>query len=463
MAEKEPKLSKKQLAAAKRKLRRQKKKEEKRAPAVPAVVVKPEVFVKGEPSRKRERETEDYDIQYVLEHADPAMARGIKAMLDEDMLEEEEDQAMVEGMMCSDSEEMSDSELDEEEQKKADDATVVGGIPTTAGYVFHEGVARSRTHLRSIRQNRMAHLKCVVDHPELTEIQDCTSSDPRMTVHMKGYRHAVPVPIHWSRKRKYLQNQRGLDKVLFELPDYVAATGIQRIRSATLTSDDAASLRATMRQRLRPKMGRLTVDYQLLEDAFFKYAKKPTLSDPYELYFEGKEKHIERRKFRPGKMSAALREALGMVNESDPPPFLWAMQRMRRLPPSYPLMRVPGINAPIPTGARYGFQPGCWGQPPMDNQGRPLFDGVEEGLDGKLSFEQRYYRSAPKAWGKIVPRAAEVGEGPEGEGDIDMEGEAEAEEVIPAQKPAMEYEGAVEEDLSQFYNTAPDGSKLPAQ
>lgn len=35
-------------------------------------------------------------------------------------------------------------------------------------------------------------------------------------------------------------------------------------------------------------------------------------------------------------------------------------------PPSYPQLKIPGLNAPIPPGASFGYRPGEWGKPPVD-------------------------------------------------------------------------------------------------
>ncbi len=42
----------------------------------------------------------------------------------------------------------------------------------------------------------------------------------------------MPVPRHWSQKRKYLQGKRGLEKPPFQLPDFIEATGIGEMRQA---------------------------------------------------------------------------------------------------------------------------------------------------------------------------------------------------------------------------------------
>ncbi|KAE9597149.1 putative PSP, proline-rich [Lupinus albus] len=45
-------------------------------------------------------------------------------------------------------------------------------------------------------------------------------------------------------------------------------------------------------------------------------------------------------------------------------------------PPSYPHLKIPGLNAPIPHGASFGYHPGGWGKPPVDEYGRPLYGDV---------------------------------------------------------------------------------------
>ena len=43
------------------------------------------------------------------------------------------------------------------------------------------------------------------------------------------------------------------------------------------------------REKMRPKVGKLDIDYQVLHDAFFKHQTKPNLSYMGDLYYEGKE------------------------------------------------------------------------------------------------------------------------------------------------------------------------------
>jgi splicing factor 3B subunit 2 len=168
-----------------------------------------------------------------------------------------------------------------------------------------------------------------------------------------------------------MAGKRGVEKPPFKLPDFIEATGIAKIRQAIMERIADQSLKAKNREKVHPKMGKLDIDYQVLHDAFFKYAKKPLLSKHSDMYYEGKEYEAKMMTKRPGQLSAAIKEALGMA-EGAPPPWLINMQRYGP-PPAYPGLKIPGLNAPIPQGAEYGYHPGGWGKPPVDEFGNPLY------------------------------------------------------------------------------------------
>lgn len=65
-------------------------------------------------------------------------------------------------------------------------------------------------------------------------------------------------------------------------------------------------------------------------------------------YYEGKELETDLRTKKPGELSDELTEALS-IPPLAPPPWLIAMQRFGP-PPSYPNLRIKGLNAPIPSG-----------------------------------------------------------------------------------------------------------------
>ena len=65
-------------------------------------------------------------------------------------------------------------------------------------------------------------------------------------------------------------------------------------------------------------------------------------------YYEGKEFETQLKEKRPGDLSPELVEALS-IPPLAPPPWLISMQRFGP-PPSYPTLRIPGLNAPIPEG-----------------------------------------------------------------------------------------------------------------
>ncbi|GMP74744.1 hypothetical protein CsSME_00032070 [Camellia sinensis var. sinensis] len=271
------------------------------------------------------------------------------------------------------------------------------------------------------RRMKIAELKQICSRPDVVEVWDATASDPKLLVFLKSYRNTVPVPRHWCQKRKFLQGKRGIEKQPFQLPDFIAATGIEKIRQAYIEKEDSKKLKQKQRERMQPKMGKMDIDYQVLHDAFFKYQTKPKLTAHGDLYHEGKEFEVKLREMKPGMLSHELKEALGMP-EGAPPPWLINMQRYGP-PPSYPHLKIPGLNAPIPLGASFGYHPGGWGKPPVDEFGRPLYGDVF----GVQQQEQPNYEEEPvdktKHWGDLEEEEEEEEEEDEEEVEEQIEEE----------------------------------------
>ena len=61
------------------------------------------------------------------------------------------------------------------------------------------------------------------------------------------------------------------------------------MRSALDDKEDNKSLKQKTRERVRPKLGKLTIDYQKLHDAFFKWQTKPHMTIHGDLYYEVKQ------------------------------------------------------------------------------------------------------------------------------------------------------------------------------
>jgi splicing factor 3B subunit 2 len=53
-----------------------------------------------------------------------------------------------------------------------------------------------------------------------------------------------------------------------------------------IIKDQNKTLKQKMREKARPKMGRIDIDYQKLHDAFFKWQTKPRMTIHGELYYE---------------------------------------------------------------------------------------------------------------------------------------------------------------------------------
>lgn len=72
------------------------------------------------------------------------------------------------------------------------------------------------------------------------------------------------MPRHWCLKRRYLDGKRGIEKPPFRLPDFIAETGITKIRDALLEIENKKNANSRARERMRPKMGKMDIDYQVL-------------------------------------------------------------------------------------------------------------------------------------------------------------------------------------------------------
>ncbi|XP_018570665.1 splicing factor 3B subunit 2 [Anoplophora glabripennis] len=237
----------------------------------------------------------------------------------------------------------------------------------------------SKRKMKKLTRLSVAELKQLVHRPDVVEMHDVTARDPKLLVQLKAHRNTVQVPRHWCFKRKYLQGKRGIEKPPFNLPDFIKKTGIMEMRASLQDKDESKTLKAKMRERTRPKLGKIDIDYQKLHDAFFKWQTKPKMTIHGDLYYEGKEFETRLKEKKPGDLSEELRTALGMPVGPNankvPPPWLIAMQRYGP-PPSYPNLKIPGLNAPIPEGCSFGYHAGGWGKPPVDENGKPLYGDV---------------------------------------------------------------------------------------
>ncbi|KAL1947818.1 hypothetical protein VTO73DRAFT_13542 [Trametes versicolor] len=284
----------------------------------------------------------------------------------------------------------------------------------------------SKKKARKMNRLTVAELKQLVKKPEVVEWTDVTASDPRLLLHLKSYRNTVPIPAHWSAKRDYLQGKRGIEKPPFQLPSYIADTGIATMRDAIKEKEANMTLKAKTRERVQPKMGKVDIDYQKLHDAFFKFMTKPNVTGFGEMYYEGKEFETQLKHKRPGELSPELVEALS-IPPLAPPPWLISMQRFGP-PPSYPTLRIPGLNAPIPEGAQWGFHPGGWGKPPLDEYNRPLYGDVF-GVLPKNTDADMGEPVDRTLWGELEPEEEE-------EEESEEESEEEEDEEEQQETPA---------------------------
>ncbi|KAL4732535.1 hypothetical protein ACLX1H_001551 [Fusarium chlamydosporum] len=416
-----PKMTKNQM-------RRAKKKEQKKAQAEPQTEAS---------TIKTEEPTEAIKTEETNASPEPKMvaAPADTPALDTDGLEEDPAFAMYKDIFNKFGATMEEDEIAKEANAGntgtvfyADDDEIPDEDEENAGQP-----KLSKKKKKQLNKLSIAELKALVKIPEVVEWQDVSSSDPRLLVQIKAQRNVVPVPTHWSLKREYLSSKRGIEKPPFRLPQFIAETGITEMRDAVLDKQAEQSLKQKQRERVAPKMGKLDIDYQKLYDAFFRFQTKPELTRFGEVYYEGKESEVDYQHFRPGDLTEATKEALGMPPGA-PPPWLINQQRFGP-PPSYPTLKIPGLNAPPPAGGSWGFHPGGWGKPPVDEFNRPLFGGdvfglAASGAQGQGAAQILTGAGEPvekNLWGELQPREEESEE----EEEESDEEEEEDEEDVP--------------------------------
>lgn len=235
---------------------------------------------------------------------------------------------------------------------------------------------------------------------------------------------------------------------------WIADTGIAEQRDTIKEKEATMTLKQKTRERVQPKMGKIDIDYQKLHDAFFKFQSKPSMSGFGEAYYEGKELETDLRMKRPGDISEELKEALS-IPPMAPPPWLIAMQRFGP-PPSYPNLRIPGLNAPIPPGCQWGFHAGGWGRPPVDEYNRPLY-GDPFGVMQQQE-QQAEEQIDKELWGQLEPEQ-------EGESRTVERIKCVAEISLPSESEEEESDEEAEEDQEDLLTTGhepADGFETPS-
>lgn len=289
-------------------------------------------------------------------------------------------------------------------------------MATDSGYEFIHRVmpgrlpASKRQRKRDALQSRYEELKLVVPYPELLEIEDATCVDPVAYNLMKGRCGTVPVPRYWRSASKRMF-PRTYHKPGYRVPRGVAGTGIPELRRMMREREAGMSLRERIREKLHPKLGRSLVNQQTLHDAFFLHEARPHISRHGEVFEPGTDWFT--RGCSPGVMSSELMEALG-IDDRSPPPWLFPMQKYG-MPPSYPDAKIPGVNAPIPEGCSYGYQPRGWGEP-LDGTAPVAAedDGLQRAVETIYNDQNQYTRPVytEDFEERVVAGSPEAGEEP---------------------------------------------------
>lgn len=220
--------------------------------------------------------------------------------------------------------------------------------------------------------------RCVEEH-------DGNASDPYFTALLKSVRGSVPVPSHWHMLSEFLSKQADRDSASGVVPADIEATDIRELRAS---KDPKTFLNMNRIAFVRC----FSVGTPLVTKTF-----GVRLTEPGDVFEEGR--WYPKSEGALTLLGKDLREALGLKSTSAPPPWLYAMQHMKRLPPAFPFVRVPGMNAPIPEGAHWGGGEGMWGHAPRTENGSPSFPGVM----GELRGGGYHANPCWQPWGSVSP------------------------------------------------------------
>jgi hypothetical protein len=202
-------------------------------------------------------------------------------------------------------------------------------------------------------------LKLQASRPELIELHDANAPEPVFLAHLKCLRNTIAVPRHWCVKSLYLGNQVDREEPEGLVPAFVEKTGVAAMRPDNAKVDPAALARPFLAGH--PKM---------------------PLTPFGDVFYEGKDMRARFRRLKPGVISDRLRQALGMTMNA-PPPWLYGQQALAKLPPSYTTLKVAGLNAPLPAGARWGKSRGEWGEPCRKPDNSLVFPAVMTGMGAR--------------------------------------------------------------------------------
>ncbi|WUR02192.1 splicing factor 3B subunit 2 [Vairimorpha necatrix] len=197
-------------------------------------------------------------------------------------------------------------------------------------------------------------LKLSVPYPDLLEIEDIKSPDLIFYNKLKNLHNSVPVIKRWKYKHLFPLNYKKKD---YTIPLSIINTGLELLRLNILEVKRNQSDKQKFMNKLFPKLGKASINPRRLYEAFGNF--KPFVfpyGEPFDFTWEK-----EKKRFSPGMLTDELRLLLGM-NEFSPPPWIFKMQKVGP-PPSYPDLKIPGVNTNIPPGCQYGYEPNRWGKP----------------------------------------------------------------------------------------------------
>ncbi|GFS38979.1 hypothetical protein TNIN_404041 [Trichonephila inaurata madagascariensis] len=76
---------------------------------------------------------------------------------------------------------------------------------------------------------------------KLKNLRRMTVTELQQKVNLKASSDIILMPQHWSFKRKYSQDKRGIGKLAWKLPDFLKRVGIMKVRQSLRKREDRKS------------------------------------------------------------------------------------------------------------------------------------------------------------------------------------------------------------------------------
>ncbi|GFV15345.1 splicing factor 3B subunit 2 [Trichonephila clavipes] len=86
---------------------------------------------------------------------------------------------------------------------------------------------------------------------KLEKLSRMTVAKLQQTVNLKASSNIIIIPQHWSFKREYSQDKRGIEKLAWKLPDFIKRVSIMKVRRSPRETEHQKTTKVKMKKGVR--------------------------------------------------------------------------------------------------------------------------------------------------------------------------------------------------------------------